>query len=71
MSAGYAPAAGMPRNFRIKSRCRERRIPTLKELIGLVRKSGDSHVRLNIETKIDPESPRAIPRPRPLCRFAA
>src|SRR5471032_3246667 len=30
------------------------RIPTLAEVFGLVRKSGDSHVRLNIETKIDP-----------------
>src|SRR6476646_10868282 len=29
-------------------------IPTLKEVIDLVRKSGDRHVRLNIETKIDP-----------------
>src|ERR1700757_1170546 len=28
------------------------RIPTLKEVIDLVRKSGDSQVRLNIETKI-------------------
>lgn len=29
-------------------------IPTLAEVIALVRRSGDSHVRLNIETKIDP-----------------
>jgi glycerophosphoryl diester phosphodiesterase len=33
------------------------RIPTLKELINLVRRSGDSHVRMNIETKIDPNHP--------------
>ena len=33
------------------------RIPTLKELIDLVHRSGDSHVRLNIETKIDPNHP--------------
>jgi glycerophosphoryl diester phosphodiesterase len=33
------------------------RIPTLKELIDLVRRSGDSHVRMNIETKIDPNHP--------------
>ena len=32
-------------------------IPTLKELIDLVRRSGDSHVRMNIETKIDPTHP--------------
>ncbi len=30
------------------------RIPTLKELIDLVRRSGNSRVRMNIETKIDP-----------------
>jgi glycerophosphoryl diester phosphodiesterase len=34
------------------------RIPTLKELIELVRKSGNGHVRLNIETKIDPNHPK-------------
>jgi glycerophosphoryl diester phosphodiesterase len=30
------------------------RIPTLAEVFELVRRSGDRHVRLNIETKIDP-----------------
>jgi glycerophosphoryl diester phosphodiesterase len=30
------------------------RIPTLKELFALVRRSGNSCVRFNIETKIDP-----------------
>ena len=30
------------------------RIPTLRELFALVRKSGNSRVRFNIETKIDP-----------------
>lgn len=39
------------------------RIPTLKELIDLVRRSGDSHVRLNIETKIDPNHPDESPPP--------
>ena len=33
------------------------RIPTLAELCDLVRRSGDRHVRLNIETKIDPAHP--------------
>ena len=33
------------------------KIPTLKELIDLVRRSGNEHVRLNIETKIDPNHP--------------
>ena len=36
------------------------KIPTLKELFELVRKSGDGHVRLNIETKIDPNHPGRI-----------
>jgi len=39
------------------------RIPTLKEVIGLVRKSGDPNVRLNIETKIDPNHPGESPDP--------
>src|ERR1700723_1335982 len=33
------------------------RIPTLKELFALVRKSGNSDVRFNIETKIAPNHP--------------
>jgi glycerophosphoryl diester phosphodiesterase len=44
------------------------RIPTLKELIDLVRRSGDRHVRLNIETKIDPSHPDESPPPE---RFVA
>jgi glycerophosphoryl diester phosphodiesterase len=44
------------------------RIPTLKEVIDLVRKSGDRHVRLNIETKIDPDHPEESPEPE---RFVA
>jgi len=39
------------------------RIPTLAEVIGLVRRSGDRHVRLNIETKIDPAHPDESPDP--------
>lgn len=34
------------------------RIPTLAEVISLVRRSADTHVRLNIETKIDPNHPQ-------------
>lgn len=33
------------------------RIPTLRELFALVRKSGNTQVRFNIETKIDPNRP--------------
>ena len=43
-------------------------IPTLAEVFGLVRKSGDGHVRLNIETKIDPNHPDESPDPE---RFVA
>jgi glycerophosphoryl diester phosphodiesterase len=39
-------------------------IPTLKEVLDLVRRSGDSHVRLNIETKIDPNHPEESPDPQ-------
>jgi glycerophosphoryl diester phosphodiesterase len=39
------------------------RIPTLKEVIDLVRKSGNGRVRLNIETKIDPNHPEQSVRP--------
>ena len=39
-------------------------IPTLKEVLALVRKSGDGHVRLNIETKIDPNFPDESPDPQ-------
>jgi glycerophosphoryl diester phosphodiesterase len=39
------------------------RIPTLAEVFALVRKSGNRHVRLNIETKIDPDHPDESPDP--------
>lgn len=38
-------------------------IPTLAEVFALVRKSGNTHVRLNIETKIDPNHPDESPDP--------
>jgi len=44
------------------------KIPTLRQVLQLVRKSGDSHVRLNIETKIDPNHPDESPEPE---RFVA
>ncbi len=44
------------------------RIPTLAEVFALVRRSGDHHVRLNIETKIDPNHPDESPDPE---RFVA
>jgi glycerophosphoryl diester phosphodiesterase len=39
-------------------------IPTLSEVFNLVRKSGDNHVRFNIETKIDPNHPEQSPDPQ-------
>jgi glycerophosphoryl diester phosphodiesterase len=44
------------------------KIPTLKQLFELVRKSGDGHVRFNVETKIDPNHPEQSPDP---ARFVA
>jgi glycerophosphoryl diester phosphodiesterase len=43
-------------------------IPTLAEVLALVRKSGNTRVRLNIETKIDPNHPEDTLDPE---RFAA
>ncbi len=43
-------------------------IPTLRQVLELVRRSGDRHVRLNIETKIDPNHPEQSPDPE---RFVA
>jgi glycerophosphoryl diester phosphodiesterase len=40
------------------------KIPTLAEVFALVRRSGDPHVRLNIETKIDPNHPEESPDPQ-------
>lgn len=40
------------------------KIPTLKEVFDLVRKSGDRNVRFNIETKIDPNHPGESPDPQ-------
>jgi glycerophosphoryl diester phosphodiesterase len=39
------------------------RVPTLAEVFALVKKSGDKQVKLNIETKIDPNHPENSPDP--------
>ncbi|MBS0528146.1 MAG: glycerophosphodiester phosphodiesterase [Proteobacteria bacterium] len=44
------------------------RIPKLAEVFDLVRRAGDAHVRLNIETKIDPDHPDQSVEPE---RFVA
>ena len=51
---GSAYAAQFPEQVAVPGT----RIPTLSEVFALVRRSGDKHVRLNIETKIDPNRPR-------------
>jgi glycerophosphoryl diester phosphodiesterase len=51
---GSAYAARFPDQLAIPGT----RIPTLAEVFDLVRRSGDRHVRLNIETKIDPTHPQ-------------
>src|SRR5215468_1061179 len=38
-------------------------IPTLAEVFALVRRSGNAQVRLNIETKVDPNHPDESPDP--------
>ncbi|MGH6715475.1 MAG: glycerophosphodiester phosphodiesterase [Bradyrhizobium sp.] len=44
-------------------------IPTLVEVMDLVRRSGDPHVRLNVETKIDPNHPDESPNPEHFVRL--
>jgi glycerophosphoryl diester phosphodiesterase len=56
---GSAYAAQFPEQHAVPGT----RIPTLEEVFDLVRKSGDPHVRLNIETKIDPDHPTESPTP--------
>jgi len=51
---GSAYAAQFPGQLAVSGT----RIPTLSEVFALVRRSGDAHVRLNIETKIDPNHPQ-------------
>jgi len=56
---GSAYAARFPEQLAVPGT----RIPTLHEVFELVRRSGDRHVRLNIETKIDPAHPDESPDP--------
>ena len=57
---GSAYAARFPDQRAIPST----RVPALAEVFALVRRSGDRHVRLNIETKIDPAHPEESLDPR-------
>lgn len=44
------------------------RLPTLDELFGLVKKSGNAEVRLSLETKLSPLSPDDTAAPEPFAR---
>ncbi len=47
------------------------RIPRLGDLFGLVERSGNTEVRFNIETKLDPRRPDLTPKPEPFARALA
>jgi glycerophosphoryl diester phosphodiesterase len=51
------PGSSYARQFPEQRAVPGTRIPTLRELFALVRKSGNTQVRFNIETKIDPNHP--------------
>lgn len=57
------PGSAYARNFPEQRAVPGTLIPTLSEVFALVRKSGNQHVRLNIETKIDPSHPDESPDP--------
>jgi glycerophosphoryl diester phosphodiesterase len=58
------PDSKYARQFPDQRAIPETRIPMLKELFALVRKSGNNCVRFNIETKIDPNHPDESPDPQ-------
>ena len=53
------PGSDYARQFPDQTPIPGTRIPTLAEVFALVRKSGNTHVRLNIETKLNPLIPDA------------
>ena len=54
------PGSDYARQFPDQTQIPGTRIPTLAEVFALVRKSGNTHVRLNIETKLNPLIPDAL-----------
>ncbi len=58
------PGSGYAAQFPEQRAVPNTQIPTLAEVVALVRKSGDTQVRLNIETKVDPSHPEESPDPR-------
>src|SRR5579863_314378 len=57
------PESKYAANFPDQKKVPGTKIPTLAEVFALVRKSGDNQVKLNIETKIDPNHPENSPDP--------
>jgi len=60
------PASRYARDFPDQASVDGERMPTLDEVFHLVRRWGADHVRLSIETKIDPRRPQASAEPRRL-----
>jgi glycerophosphoryl diester phosphodiesterase len=57
------PGTAYARQFPDQRPLPQTQIPTLPELFALVRKSGNTAVRFNIETKLDPNHPDEAPDP--------
>jgi len=60
------PASRYARDFPDQQAVDGARMPTLAEVYRLVKRSGADHVRLSIDTKIDPRRPQASADPRRL-----
>lgn len=60
------PATRYAREFPDQQAVDGERMPTLAQVYRLVKRSGADHVRLSIETKIDPRRPQASAEPRRL-----
>lgn len=63
------PATPYAAEFRDQVPAPGTRIPTLAEVIALVRKSGNERVRFNIETKLSPLAPEESPAPERFARM--
>lgn len=56
---GSATAARFPRQTAVDGQ----HIPSLREVLALVRRAGNTQVRFNVETKLDPRFPARTPAP--------
>jgi glycerophosphoryl diester phosphodiesterase len=60
---GIRPGSDYAKNFATQRAVPSTPIPTLHELVALVRKSGNASVRFNLETKLSPLAPDEAPDP--------